>query len=98
MKGLEPADSVLDATLGRLGIRHLDTLLTLMEQWDEIAGKPWAGSSEPLVIRGTELSVTALATPSVRFLRYAVGDLIQRIDDRFGPGIVESVRVLSPGP
>lgn len=93
MRELEPIGTSLGATLEGLGVASLDVLVTLFDEWDRVAGEPWAGKSTPLILRRGELIVEAESGPAVGLLRYAVGELLRRLDDRLGPGIVESVRV-----
>ncbi|MDH5373257.1 MAG: DUF721 domain-containing protein [Acidimicrobiia bacterium] len=88
--------SILRSALSALGLERIDLTLTLMSEWDEIAGEPWAGSSNPLVVKDGELTVEAASPTAVRFLRYSTGDLLRRLDERFGEGIVQVVTVRPP--
>lgn len=101
----EPGDSVNDlhsigallrSALGSMGLERVDLTLSLMRDWDEIAGSPWAGASTPLVVKDGELTVEAASATAVRFLRYSIGDLMRRLDDRFGEGVVIAVTVRPP--
>jgi hypothetical protein len=71
-------------------------MVVIKERWNELAGEPWASQSWPLYIRQKELVVEAPG-PLLGLLRYAVGDLMRRLDDGVGPGLVETVRVVSMG-
>lgn len=83
----------LGETLTRLGVGQVEVLMALNEEWDDLAGEPWSGKSRPVVIRNNELVVEVWPAAFSRMLMYASGDLIRRLDDRFGPGTVDSVRV-----
>lgn len=93
---LDSLTGPLKEALRRLGLTDVETLLGLMSGWDEIAGPPWAGASSPVFLREGELTVEAQALSAVRMLRYATGELLERIDASCGPGVVEAVRVVGP--
>ncbi len=94
MKELEPVSRLMTQALQRLGVADLEVLVDLAEHWDEVAGAPWAGQSRPVVLRHGELVVEAAAGPGAGLLRYAVGDLLRRLDERFPTVDVETVRVM----
>lgn len=96
MKDLHPVGALLKSILGSMGLERVELTLALMEEWDDIAGSPWVGASNPIVVKDGELIVEATSPTTVRFLKYAVGDLMRRLDDRFGEGVIESVTVRPP--
>ena len=96
MKDLHPVGALLKSILGSMGLERVQLTLTLMEEWDDLAGSPWVGASNPLVVKDGELIVEATSPTAVRFLKYAVGDLMRRLDGRFGEGVIESVTVRPP--
>ena len=96
MKDLHPVGALLKSILGSMGLDRVQLTLTLMEEWDDLAGSPWVGASNPLVVKDGELIVESTSPTTVRFLKYAVGDLMRRLDDRFGEGVIESVTVRPP--
>ncbi len=96
VKDLHSMGALLRAALGSMGLDRIELSLTLMEEWDEIAGSPWAGASTPLVVKDGELIAEAGSGAAVRFLRYAVGDLSRRLDERFGEGVINNVVVRPP--
>lgn len=79
-----------------MGLERVEVTLALQNEWDELAGSPWAGASRPMVVRDGELTVEADSASTVRYLRYAVGDLSRRLDERFGEGVVNSIVVKAP--
>ena len=95
-KDLTNVSGPLRAALRRLGLGDMDVLFRLMNEWDEVAGAPWAGASSPVFMKDGELVIEAVALPAVRMLRYATGDLMERLDEFCGPGVVESVRIIGP--
>ncbi len=95
--GLTSVSGPLRDALRRLGLADMDVLLRIMSEWDDLAGPPWAGASSPVFLRDGELTVEATALGAVRMLRYATGELMERLDDFCGPGVVQAVRVVGPG-
>ena len=92
----ESLESLLEGVLARLGLPAPSVSKSLDDRWDELAGPPWAGQSRPLFIREGELVVEAVSAALVGVFRYAVGDLMKRLDADLGEGVVESVRVVGP--
>ena len=82
--------------LRRLGLGNMDALFRLMNEWDTVAGAPWAGASSPVFLKDGELVVEAKALAAIRMLRYATGDLMESLDEFCGPGVVDSVRIVGP--
>lgn len=95
-RDLQALGSLLGETLARLGVGRMDVLLALNDEWDEIAGAPWAGQSSPVILQRGELIVEAANPSGVRFLGYAADDLVRRLTDRFGPHVVDRVQVVAP--
>jgi hypothetical protein len=92
----EPLEGLLEGLLAKLGLPSPSVSSTLEEGWDAMAGAPWSGQTRPLFIREGELLVEAVSPALVGLLRYAVGDLMKRLDGHLGEGVVESVRVVGP--
>ncbi len=93
---LEPIATPLRNALRQLGLAEIETLLELLQDWDRIAGQPWAGVSAPAKLSSGHLVVRAESAASVRLLRYASGRLIQTLDERLGEGTVVSIEVVLP--
>ena len=87
----------LRRVLGRLGVPDVEVLLALEGEWRELAGPLWGEHTRPLVLRNGELVVEATTPQAVSMLKYAVGDLQRALDQRFGEGVVESIRLQAPG-
>ncbi len=98
MSRLEAMGDLVAKALKNLGVERLDVMLSLVADWDDFAPEPWRSHAAPLLLKGGELLVEADAAQAVSLLRYAVGDLLRSLDERFGEGVVGSVRVQSPPP
>jgi len=96
MREPESLEGIMRNVLAKMGLPAPSISVSLQENWSEVAGEPWAGQTRPLFIRDKELVVEAISPALVGMLRYGVGDLLRRIDQHLGEGIVESVRVVGP--
>ncbi|HKX75427.1 MAG TPA: DUF721 domain-containing protein [Acidimicrobiia bacterium] len=93
----ERLEDLLEETLRRLGMPSPSVFAEITAQWAELAGEPWSSQSRPLYIKSRELVVEAAAPGLVAMLRYGVGELLRRLDQAYGEGLVDSVRVIPPG-
>ena len=93
---LEGLGGALRRVVGRLGMGDLDVLLELQADWDGLAGRPWAGTSRVVGIERGTVVVQAFEAGSVSFLRYGEAALLEAIEERFGPGVATSVKVIAP--
>lgn len=93
---LEPLSESLTDVFTRLGLPDPVLNSKLSEEWEALAGSPWSGRSRPLYIRAGTLYVEASSPSTVAFLRYAVTALLETMQTRFGPGVVEAVEVVPP--
>ena len=80
----------------RMGMPDPTALAELVNDWDRIAGEPWAGRSKPLTVEGSTLVVEASSPSQVAFLRYAVSDLVERLETLMGKGIIADIDVRPP--
>lgn len=71
-------------------------MLRLRDNWDELAGPPWAGVSQPLGLQGGELLVEAAVPGLVATLRYAERALVATLAEALGTDAVKVVRVVPP--
>jgi len=94
MPELEPVGGLLESGSG-LKV-HLRLSKRVMDDWAEVAPPPWTTGAEPLVILGGELIVRASTAHGVRLLRYAVGDLLEALHQRYGTETITEVRVVAP--
>ena len=94
--GLTSFESSLEGMLERLGLPDPRLMSRLTSDWDDIAGEPWRGRSRPITIQNRTLTVEA-NTPSVAaFLKYGKEDLMARIAERFGDGVIDRVEIRLP--
>lgn len=94
---LEPFAESVNEVFARLGLPDPVIMAKITSEWATLAGKPWVGRSKPLFVRGTTLVVEASAPSMVAFLRYGESTLVGNLENRFGPGVIDSVEVLAPG-
>ena len=59
MKDLHPVGALLKSILGSMGLERVELTLTLMEEWDDIAGSPWVGASNPIVVKDGDAAQAA---------------------------------------
>jgi hypothetical protein len=98
MSRLEAMEGLVARALRNLGIERLDVTMMLVEEWETLAPEPWRSQASPLLLKGGELLVEAKSTQAVSLLRYAVGNLLRTLDERFGEDVVGSVRIQAPPP
>ncbi len=86
----------VDDMFRRLGLPDPVLMSQLIESWDELAGNPWNGRSKPVIVEGKTLIVEASLPSLVAFLRYGSADLIGRLGERFGAGVIDEIEVRPP--
>lgn len=94
---LEHFSESVDDMFARLGLPDPVVMAGISSEWDDLAGAPWAGRSRPLYIRGKTLVVEASSPSMVAFLRYGETSLLDRLEERFGEGVVRKVDIRLPG-
>ena len=90
-------DKLLDRVLADIGLARPVDVAFLVENWEEIAGKPWAGRSRPVRLRDGELTVEAFDATAASLLRYQAPGLVERLAAALGHGLVDSVVVRRRG-
>lgn len=80
----------------RLGLPDPMLVGRIRDEWDDFAGHPWVGRSKPLTIQGTTLVVEANSPSHVAFLKYGSEDLLLKMGERFGAGVIDKVDVRPP--
>jgi hypothetical protein len=93
---LSPFDRSIDEVFRRLGLPDPVLMSGIIESWDELAGDPWKGRSKPLIIEERTLFVEAASPSLVAFLRYGSTDLLERLAERFGAGVIDKIEVRPP--
>jgi hypothetical protein len=90
--------SSLDEVFRRLGLPDPVVMGRLTQEWDEIAGSPWAGRSTPLFIQGKTLVVEASAPSMVAFPRSGSSTLLEALARHLGEGVIDRIEVRAPAP
>jgi hypothetical protein len=96
MSDLSSFESSLGEVFRRMGLPDPVLMSQIGEEWDTLAGAPWAGRSRPVVIRARTLVVEASAPSMVALLRYGNAQLVEALRARFGEGVIDSVEVVPP--
>lgn len=96
-RDLEHFSDSVDEMFARLGLPDPTVMAALSSEWEQLAGAPWAGRSQPLYIRGKTLVVEASSGSMVAFLRYGESGLLEALAARFGEGVIQSLDIRLPG-
>lgn len=97
-RDLEHFSESVDDMFARLGLPDPVVMAGISSEWKDLAGPPWSGRSRPLYIRGKTLVVEASSASMVAFLKYGEATLLERLEERFGEGVVQKVDIRLPGP
>ncbi len=88
-----PIRELLQGVLARLGVARPLEVAELMSRWEVVAGEPWAERAVPVLLDGGELVVEAVDGATASLLRYQTAQLISRLDEQVGRGLVTTVRI-----
>jgi predicted nucleic acid-binding Zn ribbon protein len=96
----EPAAlrDALDRLLRGLGAPPADALSTVFDRWHELAGLPLADHGVPEAIDGGTLVVAVDDPMWATEWRYRQGEVLRRLDETVGEGVVERIEVRVRGP
>lgn len=89
--------SAMNDMFRRLGLPDPLLVEQIKSEWEQLAGPPWVGRAKPVTIQGKTLVIEASSPSSVAFLRYAVSELLESIQTRLGPGVIDAIDVRGPG-
>ena len=84
-----PLDRVLDA----LGAPPADALGSLFERWDELVGEPLAEHGKPAALDDGVLVVRVTEPAWATEWRYRQGEVLRRLDEVLGAGVVARIDV-----
>ena len=87
----ERIGEVLDEVLAAMGMARPAAAGRLLEEWAEIAGEPFASRARPVGLDDGVLYLEAADGAAASLLRYQTGDLLRRLEERLGRGLVTSV-------
>lgn len=96
-KDLEHFSESVDDMFARFGLPDPVVMAGISSEWEQLAGPPWSGRSRPLYIKGETLVVEASSASMVAFLKYGESTLLERLEERFGEGVVQKVDIRLPG-
>ena len=89
----QPIDELLDELLQALGVARPVDVAQLVESWAELAGEPWGERSRPVLLKDGELDVEVADGTAATLLKYRQSDLVERLGEKLGRGLVNTVRV-----
>ncbi len=95
-RDLEHFSESIDDMFARLGLPDPMVMAAVSMEWDRLAGPPWTGRSKPLYVRSRTLVVEASSASMVAFLRYGESSLLERLRERFGDGVIETIEIKVP--
>ncbi len=90
---MRPIGAGLERLLRDLGMPRLFDVGRLADEWAEVAGEPFSTLSEPASYRDGELVLRVVDGSAASLLKFQIGDLVERLAKRYGPGTVTSVRI-----
>ena len=95
---LTPIGSGLERLLRDMGMPRVFDVARLAEEWGEAAGEPFASLSRPASYRAGELVLGVADGAAASLLKFRISDLVRRLEERYGPGTVTTVRLRVHGP
>jgi predicted nucleic acid-binding Zn ribbon protein len=66
---------------------------TLIGEWETVVSERWRRGTRPVGIRRGVLLVEVRSAADATLLRYDTADLLRRVGERFGPGLVSGVKL-----
>lgn len=87
----EAVGSFLDALLAKVTTPGGSVMVRLAGEWDQLAGREWAGRSTPVKLAQGTLTVEVADGATASLLRFQVAALQQNLNRRFGPDTVQGV-------
>lgn len=85
--------SIIEKASVGIDVRHGQ----LVTEWEMFAPGDWVTFGKPVGVRDQALLVEVSDGSAATLLRYQTADLMTSIDERFGRGIVETVKVRIEG-
>lgn len=89
----ERIGDILDGVLERLGVGSAPDMVDLVGRWAELAGEPWATRSIPAGYHRGVLTVEVTDGEAATLLKYQTQELVTRLGEALGSGIVTTVRI-----
>lgn len=88
-----PLKHSLERVIGALGGPGVDAIVTIHSRWDEIVGVEVAELSRPVSIDDGVLRVRVSGAAWASHLRWAEPEIIDRLRDMVGAGVVTSMAI-----
>lgn len=93
MRDPAPIADLLADVMAALGVARPMEVSQLMVAWEELAGEPWGSRSVPIALQEGELLVEVDDGGTASLLRFQSSDLIRRLQQELGHGLVVTVRI-----
>ena len=93
MRDLEHIGEDLDVLVRKLGMPMVPDLARLVEEWEGLAGEPWASRSRPAGLRDGVLVVEVEDGTAASLLKYQEQALLERLERGLGSRFVQQVRI-----
>jgi hypothetical protein len=90
----EVLGTIIEKAAVGIDVRHGQ----LVSDWESFAPDDWVTFGRPVGIRDHQLLVEVSDGSAATLLRYQITDLMNVIENRYGPGIVTAVKVRVGGP
>jgi predicted nucleic acid-binding Zn ribbon protein len=97
-EGPTPVGAALERVVAALGGPSVRGLTTLFDRWDEIVGERVATHARPHGLDDGVLVVAVDEPGWATQLRFLEGELLRRLEEALGPGVVRSLVVRTTGP
>lgn len=88
---VRPLKSVLDQVLAGLGAPSVDAVMTISERWAELVGSEVAPHARPVAVEHGRLTVVVDNPAWASHLRWAEPELVRRLSELVGDGVVQQV-------
>lgn len=86
-----PLTEVLDQVLAGLGAPSADVIVAIVTRWSELVGAEVAPHVAPVAVEHGRLSLVADSPAWASHVRWSEPDLLNRLADLVGPGVVTTV-------
>ena len=93
MKDPTRLGDLLGDVLAGLGVARPRDSVVLLEEWHEVAPPPWSERAGPLSLSDGVLEVSVADGGTASLLRYQEQALVETLTERFGAGLVTSVKL-----
>ncbi len=89
----EEITELLGSIISRVGTGASVDAGTLVAEWNDIAPDRWRDRAHPVGVRGRVLLVEVRSGTDATVLRHDAAELLRRVSERFGDGLVDDVRI-----